>query len=444
MLIEFRVKNFKSFRDEQIFSMVANAESDFPQNTFSHPVIPKNKLLTSAAFYGANASGKSNLVHALRFVKDFVLHSDNNKVGGKISLKPFCLDLDSQNQPSEFEVTFIQENVRYRYGFVVNSERILEEWLIAYPNPRGAGQTWFERSIYLEGKADFEKDQEKWKFGASLIGDKKRLADYTRPNVLFLTQAVKLDHKQLAQVYQWFDQILQVIYANKLPETLTLASLQHDQQLGQEITQLLREADVGINGYSIEEKEFEEQDLVEDTPEPIRNIIGNFNKSMRELGAKNLNLRLHHTNVDTELEIPFALQDESFGTLKLLERGGPILYALKQGQVLVIDELDASLHPLLLRKLIIKPFNDKAKNPKGAQLIFNTHNTSLLDNNFDEPLLQRDQIWLVQKDRSGASKIYSLLDFRPRKEEAFQKNYLQGRYGAIPVITDLISVGDND
>ncbi|MBI1882344.1 MAG: ATP-binding protein [Chloroflexi bacterium] len=419
MLIEFRVKNFKSFRDEQIFSMVASSDKSLPENTIATKLLGGRRLVRSAVLYGANASGKSNLVRALNFAQNFVEESAKRKRGTEISVQPFRLDSDSSKSPSEFEINFIHQEVRYQYSFSVGRQRVYEERLIAYP--KNLPQIWFERAP----KPDSEESD--WYFGPQLKGEKRRLVSVTRPDVLFLSVAATFNHEQLSNVYEWFSDYLVVIDTSRdvdFLEQRTAEWVKKNESLYEPIQALLELADLGIINISIEENTYTEDKLPTDMPDELRSYF---------LERKYMEVQMRHRTGDSDsLGVLFPIEDESLGTRRLLGISGPWTDALIHGFIVVVDELDASLHPLLVRFLVNLIHNPKI-NRQNGQLIFNTHDTTLLD----PTLFRRDQVWFVEKDNAGVSHLYPLLDFSPRKEESLAKGYLQGRYGAIPFIGEL-------
>jgi hypothetical protein len=418
MLIEFRVKNFKSFRDEQVFSMVASTDKSLPTNTISTSLLGGRKLVRSAVLYGANASGKSNLIQALGFVQDFVETSAERKRGSEILVQPFRLDSDNGKLPSEFEINFIHLGVRFQYSFSVDYRQVYEERLIAYP--KGLPQIWFERTPIT----DLEKSE--WYFGPQLKGEKNRLISITRPDVLFLSVAATFNHRQLTNVYEWFSDHLRVVDANDAMSSFTYYTAK--QALNSELAYrvikgLLDLADLGIKDFSVEEKSEVEDELPNAMPDELRSAL---------LAVKRLEIQMHHYSKENKIGVSFSFEDESLGTRRFFGLIGPLLDTLIEGYTLVVDELDASMHPILVKSLV-DLFQHPTLNDENAQLIFNTHDTTLLN----ADLFRRDQIWFVEKDKTGASHLYPLLDFSPRKDEALEKGYLQGRYGAIPFLGDI-------
>jgi len=430
MLVQFRLKNYKSFNAEQVLSLAASSDTNLSNNRISPPALGRMKLVRSAVMYGANASGKSNLVSALKFVKDFVRKSYENSPDRPIPINSFQLDLEISKNPTEFEITFIHQDIRYEYGFSVDRERVHEEWLIAYP--KRAAQVWFERP------AKPEASETDWYFGRHLKGEKHKLIPLTRPNVLFLSVAAQFNHPQLSTVYEWFAQYLQVIsddLPKELLEFMTLRNVQKNKELYSKVKELLKIADLGIVDFSIEEQAAISSpiDIPPEAPEEIKTLVDTiFRLSIIDREARQIRVVMQHQiGPDEETGVRFNIKDESQGTRRLFGLSGLLFLALQEGAVLVIDELDASLHPVLARELV-KMFHNPKINTHNAQIIFNTHDTTLLD----LALFRRDQIWFIEKDRNGSSHLYSLLEFKPRKTEAISKGYLQGRYGAIPFLSN--------
>jgi len=424
MLIEFRVKNYKSFKDECVFSMVAGKDNSLPDNTFQ---AGKHTLLKAAAVYGANASGKSNLLKAIEFMREFVLESADptkSRPLGKIDTIPFLLDNHSDEEPSEFAIVFIHGEKQYEYGFSVDTKRIHEEWLFVTepsdpkkPNPRP--QTWFTRSW------DNEAQKYDWKFGSLLRGAKVRLREETLENSLFLSKAAYSNHPQLLKVYEWFNTFLRTHKQKDLGPHRT-AKILHDKQyafIRNMIVDLIKKADLGISGLSAKEKKFSPNEIKFPDEIPTKERE-RFLKHMEE--HPQYDIKFEHKG--SEGSATFPLEWESEGTQRLFALLGPLLDTVANGFTVCLDELESSLHPELVHFVI--EFVHKWYPENKAQLIFTTHDTTLLDNE----LFRRDQIWFTQKLKNGSTDLYSLLDHKARKGEAWQKGYLSGRYGAVPII----------
>ena len=430
MLVEFRVKNYRSIKDEQVLSLVATADNTLKDNYID---VGKLRLLKSAGIYGPNASGKSNLIRAMRTMQQMILNSADAKPGSDTLTEQFLFDDKSQKEPTSFEIIFYHDKIRYQYGFTATKERIYDEWLFAAP--KKSNQKWFERSFDKKtGKTD-------WKFGSYYKGEKMNLADKTRDNALFLSVAAQWNHKQLTGVYKWLGKRLRIILpysplesaTAELPLESVTAKLLSDKTNSFElvISAIMREADFGISGLRIRPADTNVD--VNDIPFPDKiqketraRIVKLMEKQMEKDSLFERVEVLHKSEKGDD--IPLSIKEESDGTQRFLQLVGPWLISIKLGITLFVDELEASLHPLLTRELI-KIFQDPDINKSGAQLVFATHDTTLLD----PELFRRDQIWFTEKDNNGATQLFPLSDYKPRRGEAIQKGYLSGRYGAIPI-----------
>ncbi|MCM2329695.1 hypothetical protein SAMN05216229_11642 [Geopseudomonas sagittaria] len=421
MLIEFRAKNFRSLRDEQVLSLVASKDKSLlDTHTQATGINAAPALLRSAVIYGANASGKSNLIKALQYMRGVVIESATAiQPGQPYSVQPFRLDMESAKQPTEFEVTFLLDGVRYQYGFSMTSQRILSEYLLVYKSFKP--QRWFERHL------DLETGKDVYEFSASLKGPKGVWEGATRPNSLFLSMAVQLNSEALRPIFDWFAN--QLLILNELNPLNMNVSIQKLKQVEgrREICNFLSAADISIADIDIVTRKVPGQSVHFD-------LAGGKTEVRMEEVEEN-QLRFHH--VTDKGKAIFELADESGGTRSLLFLSGAVLDILANGRILVIDELDTSLHTLLVRELV-RLFHTPEVNANGAQLIFSTHDTSLLD---DPDLFRRDQIWFVEKDRDQASQLVALVEFSPRKNEALERGYLMGRYGGIPFIGNTLGLG---
>lgn len=414
MLVEFRVKNFKPFQDECVLSMVASSDKSLAENTIPTKLFGQNKLLRSVVVYGANASGKSSLIEAMGFMRDLVIDSNKHNSDDEIPRQPFLLDSKSHQLPSEFEVTFMHHGIRYQYGFSVDQQRVHEEWLLAYP--KGRAQTWCQRTL------NTDNDTYDWYFGPNFRGEKKPLKEQTKSNILFLSKGDNLNNQQLTSVYKWFAHEFKFVESRRHGELrhYTATRSKEDPSFYARLQRLLQIADLGITDVSVQEKNL----VVEDLPAHLQ-----FLSSALE-GGSQVEIKMLHETKEGD-KVPLSLNVESLGTQQFFAMGGPLIDTLLNGYILCVDELDDSLHPNLVRALV-SMFHNPELNPHHAQLIFNTHDTTLLDSS----LFRRDQIWLIEKNSAGASHLYSLLDYSPRKDEALAKGYLLGRYGAIPFIRE--------
>jgi predicted ATP-dependent endonuclease of OLD family len=408
VLLRFRFSNFRSFRDEQELSLIAGPFTDLP-DVVRHPAGIKEGVLPGAAIYGANASGKTNVIQAMGFMASAVSLSHRAwRPDGPIPREPFVAN-ESTLEPSEIEADFLLAGVRHRYGFRIDSEAVLEEWLYVYP--KGKKQTWFHR-----------KRGNPIVFGNKMPGENRTIENLTRHNSLFLSAAAQNAHEALLPIFTWLSGLLSVL-GDRSEYREHTARLCSELDYKNEIARLVSVADLGIAEMSVEECK-----LPDKTKEHLEALVTTLNlpKAATLLETKQAIRFLHRLGSST---VPFDMDQESDGTLAYLALLGPAVEAIKKGTPLLIDELDASLHPLLATQLI-RLFNSPSSNPKGAQLIFNTHDTNLLSSG----VLRRDQIWFTEKGNDATSHLYPLSDFKPRRQENLQNGYLQGRYGAIPFI----------
>jgi AAA15 family ATPase/GTPase len=426
MLIQFTIENFRSFREAQTFSMVA--ASRLKRLKQSNTFAPPNKdlkvpdLLKCAAIFGANASGKSNFVKALRFVESMVLSSSSADPKGKISVQPFRLNSSSAKQDSRFEIEFIEQDIRFQFGFTVNTQRITSEWLLAY---------YTSRSTELYNRQFNEQEgQETYTFGRSLEGGRLRKdwAGQTGPKTLYLSRVVQAssdEYKQLKIPFEWFARRLRVeprVERANLEASFSTQYCENEARKLQ-VIDFLKRFDIPVSDILIEEKSM--------VPEEVLSIFNEeFKDRLSELYGvdETLKLReprfLHEDHEGNRIE--FSLSDESDGTINLFAFAAKWLEVSKNDYVLVVDELDSSLHPLAVWELVRKLSEDNSR----AQLIFTTHDITILRSK----LLRRDQVYFVSTNLNRASSLYSLQDFKGREEDAFEDRYLQGRYGATPVI----------
>ncbi len=424
VLVEFSVENFLSFRDEQRFSMVASKERADSKGVIEAAKSGDDGLLACAAIYGPNAAGKSNLVQAINYVKVLITNSFNRGLDDGTGIQTFRLDAQYRDQATKFEVIFLQNKVRYDYSLVVNANVVVEESLYAYP--KGKAQLWYRRSH------DHQTGKPVLSPGRNLRGKLDVLRSFVRPNLPVLSLAILSNHPQLTEVYYWFDQKLTIWLNNSNPNsnpaqerqfmTVIVAGMP---QIHKPLSQLLHLADVGIRELNVREDittSIAMDDATEVLPFRIHEEPQRRQRYVRFL---------HGGTPDSLNDSLFSIEDESRGTQQLFVLGTVLLNGLQRDQIVIVDEMDASLHPQLVRSLVGLYQNDSHHE---AQLIFNTHDASLLGAN----LLERDQIWFVEKDNKGASHLYPLLEFQPQEtDESLEESYLRGRFGAVPLIDRL-------
>lgn len=394
--------------------MVASAISERPETLV--PTGAGIQLLRAAAVYGPNASGKSALFHALSFMRVAVLGSHRSWVpSGGIPRTPFALDGGSASSPSLFAVDVLLDGVRYEYGFTVNSVRVLEEWLFAYP--RGRKQEWFTR--------DSSRDVE-FAFSRSLPGENRAISALTRPNSLFLSAAAQNNHEQLMPVFRWFAENLWIVDDDSRGSFENFAvELCRVESNRKALLASLVAADLGVTNIEFSEGGFAPDGELSSKP------------SAKFLPPRSFDsrVRLWHAGGDSKPNVALPFEQESRGTRTLFALLGVVVLCLSHGGTLVVDELDQSLHSHLARQ-IVAGFMSPTGNPRPAQLLFNTHDTNLLS----EDLLRRDQVWFTEKTSDGATRLFPLTDFRARKLENLERGYLQGRYGAVPSLSDPFDV----
>lgn len=368
--------------------------------------------LPAVAVYGANASGKSNVLRALHFVCRAVEDSHVNwKPQQRIPRHPFKMRSDRSDEVTTFQADFVVDETQYEYKLSVEGERVVEESLHSFPEVRP--------------RLMFRRRGDEFSFGKLFGGPNQLIKNLVRPNSLFLSAAAQNNHETLLPIYNWFANAVRFVVGPRDEPSGSTLAMCTDIARKPVLERFLAAADFGLTGV-----EFQERDL----PEETKRIFTALTTAVPEAAER---IQFPERVADVSFvhrcengePVRFGPRDESTGTLAYFGLLGPVIETLEQGGVLCVDELERSLHPLLALE-IIRIFNNRERNPKGAQLIFNTHDTNLLDSN----VLRRDQVWFTEKDACGATHLYPLTDFKPRKEENLERGYLQGRYGAIPFL----------
>ncbi len=396
MLVNFTFKNFRSFRDEMTLSLEATPIQELAEAVVD---VYGEQLLPVAVMYGANSSGKSNVLKALKAMRDVLLNSVKLNPKDRLEADPFSLDISSPEQPTSFEIQFTIDKSKFRYGFDYNTDSILNEWLYE----KRIGEREFE--LFLRSGDEFKVSKTRFPEG---LGKPSA----TPSNRLFVSLVAQLNGKISQSILDWFSNIEYMSgmdgkgYSGK-----TLEMLFKNEEGAESIRQFFKESNLGFDTLYIEPEALNKNKM---KAESVHNL---FDEKGNLAGSRNF---------PTE-------KMESEGTKKLIEIAGPIFDAIISGKVLVVDELDAKLHPFLTRK-ILGLFMDKEINKQGAQLIFATHDTNLLNLQY----LRRDQIWFTEKDATDSTELYSLVEFRDdngnkvRNDRNIEKDYINGRYGAIP------------
>ncbi|ARU60606.1 hypothetical protein CBW65_05555 [Tumebacillus avium] len=396
MLLEFSVENFRSIKERLTLSMLAaEEETDLEQNLIHTDAYREGAILRSAVIYGANASGKTNVLRAFEFMVYFIATSHRLQKGDKlIEVSPFRMDESCANSPSKFEVIFIHEGMKYAYGLALDQEQVHEEYLYSFPH--GKQQLIFERKNTTD--YEFGSDHE----------EQSLLAKRTLGNASYLALATQFNYSKANQVFDWFAfQTHPWVTLYGLPTFHHTVDIMVDDENSRDMVMgILKSADLGIRDVGINKYEINPR-------LPQKYDIRFFREIIREGIVESFD---------------FKYEEESKGTQRFFNLLGPVVTVLEVGALIIADELENSLHPLMMEQ-IVKLFNDPVHNPHGAQLIFTTHNTNLLD----QRLFRRDQIWFTEKKpETFSTDLYSLCEFVPRQDEDYEAGYLNGRYGAIP------------
>lgn len=395
MILEFTIGNFLSFRDNKTLSMEATKIKEFPNNVVNNG---KYKLLRSAVIYGANSSGKSNLIKALQFMLETIKNSSKLNSTDELCVTPFALNKDTAQKPSYFELLFVINKVRYRYGFEIDTKKIYSEWLYVLPH-----ESKLTKDMLL-----FARDNQEIVI-AEEFNEGKGLAEKNRENGLFLSVCDQFNGEISKKI------ISNLNFIN-LPSGIDHAKSSI------------------MTSIFMENLEADTKEFFKNMQLGFTDIIMSPENKIKALTIHNLYNKKGEIVGDYKFKI---LESESAGTNKLFDLAGFILFGLKFGKPVVIDELDAKLHPILTHK-IIELFNSPETNKLNAQLIFATHDTNLLGCS----CFRRDQIWFTEKDTTESTDLYSLVEFKEpdgtkvRNDRSFEKDYITGRYGAIPFIGD--------
>ena len=417
MLVAFSLTNRACFRDQQELSMEA-VKGTADRFAFDTDVKQAPRLNRVAALYGPNGSGKSLFVEGLRFARYFVLSSSReSQAGDEIPYQPFLFDEESRKSPTVFETAFIQDGTLYQYGFAVDAVRVHREWLLAWP-PGGKMRRLVERFV------DPDTGKEEYKFGPSVRGSKSVWRDNTRPNALVVSTAVQLNSDAFRPVVDWFRR-LRAIGSGGLLSTYTADVIDKDEEAKQRVLKLLRAADISAADVEVDKEVIDLEDLKEHLSS---NLVEKLAKERPTLERPRPKL-VHRFGGNGESHA-LDLEEESGGTQRYFSLAGPWLDVLDNDRVVVVDELDRSLHPLLVASLV-RQFNQEANgDPCRAQLVMTVHDVTLLQEELD-----RGQVWLTEKDReTEAASLTPVSDYRPRKDEALMRGYLGGRYGGVPVV----------
>ncbi|MBK7633193.1 MAG: ATP-binding protein [Saprospiraceae bacterium] len=432
MLIEFRISNYRSIGDEQIISLVPSPkQKDFESNII---VQDNYNILNGLAFYGPNSSGKSNVLSAFELFDRFLYLSTKTNSTAKLPYDPFLLREGYDHKPFMMEMTFLVDGIRYRYGFEFNELRVTGEWLFRKKTGR-------EVELFLR-EGDIIEVFSSLKASQKIID---AAIEATRDNALFLSFCDLFNIDEAKTIFKWFDKFIYVDGLDTSREAIQTIRLLENEKYNLQIKEYLNMLNLGIYDLKIDKKEFDPNELPENLSDATRNSL------LRELGGKTgVKVNAVHSFYGlsgelTDNKVAWPLeQRESEGTKKAFHFSGPVLYTLINGGVLIVDEIEAKMHPLITLNTI-KLFLDKKTNPKNAQIIFATHDTNILH----YAKLRRDQINFVEKNQWESTEIFALSDFRYKNDNLKErhdidkeKRYLEGRYGAIPEFKKSLSLAN--
>jgi AAA15 family ATPase/GTPase len=420
MLIQFTVGNFKSFKDKATLSLEATNDDWREDDNVARG--GNKRLVKAAAIYGPNAGGKSNFLVAMAQFRELVKESSKDSQQGEpIPVKPFRLHSTTEGAPSFFEAIFMQKGTRYRYGFEATQQAILSEWLFSQADSIRETRLFTREKEAIEATDSFKEG--------------KGLEKRTRPNALFLSVAAQFNGEIAGEVMNWMNQFRNISGLDDEAYMNFTANLLNDPGYGPLIRELVKQVDMGIE--NLELREIGRDKIPEIIPKNLPQVV---REMFLRTVAVAFAVKTFHKRFDAADKpagiVEFDLKaDESAGTQKFVAMTGPFLHTLREGSVLFVDELEARLHPLLT-KALVGLFNSSA-NRKNAQLIFAAHDEGLLD----PQRIRRDQVWFVEKNVFGASRLFCLDEIKGvRKEARFAKEYLLGQFGGVPRVGDLQEV----
>lgn len=424
MLISFSVENFRSIRDLQTLSM---GEPRLDHHLeWSHLFEAGNRrLLKSAAIFGPNASGKSNILRAMIWFRQFVLSSSKEtQAGEKIDIQPFRLSTGKEKAPTHFEIEFLIKGFEYRYGFEVTAKKVESEWL-------------FRKLPSAKPAMLFTREGGNFNVSADFFREGKGLEERTRENALFLSVCAQFNGTESEKVINWMQRFRWVSGLSESGFYAFTAQRLAEPGYQEKLLELAKKADFNIASLRSEIEELAAASLPPDMPAKMRE---------QALAQKwiRADIKTTHEKRDDDGKVVGRVEfdlakDESQGTQKFIALSGPITHTLEQGSILVVDEIEARLHPLLTQALV--DLFHSPVNRKNAQLVFAAHDVTLLD----PDRFRRDQVWFTEKDETGATDLYSLAEFDPaqvRPGTKFSRQYLLGLFGAVPKLAHFQEAAD--
>lgn len=415
MIIRFGCSNFLSFDEYQEIIFTASTLKDREKCIF-FPKGFNDGVLSSMAIYGANASGKTNFLLAIKKIVGLIVDSSTKKKNAKIACNTYKLRDDNSEKESIFDIDFIANEKHYHYGFSLYKGVVKSEWLYSYAYARRESR-----------KILFYRDYEEYYFGRSLKGNNKSIEKMVGKNQLFISMAGIQGHEEIKHIYNFFEKKIKFRFEMQLDQN-SIAEHLEDKTKAKKIVALMKPLGVGIERLEVKTRQPTEQEkhLADRLKELLLSMMNA--ESVESIGRfKEVKVFKKTKNGK---EVVFKLGAESRGTISLIALLAPAIEVLEKGGVFVVDEIDCSLHPLLTNELI-KIFNNREKNPLGAQLLFSTHEATILGTGD----LRRDQIWIVEKEDEGCSTVIPLTDFKLRNNAKIREGYLDGRFGGVPSLT---------
>lgn len=442
MLLRYGCENFRSISEYQEILLTAEQDQDDSESSLITNEGFRGQLLPIIEIYGGNGSGKTNLLLILRYIVSKILNSAHGDTD-KIFVPKFKLDKECKTKASTFDIDFICNEKHYYYGFSIKDNIVIEEWLyqISY-GLRKSTTTLFYRDIDAE---------EEFTFGKALKGNNKNIASVTGKGCLFLSMAAKSEHQLLSEIFKYFEESYEFRFSVELNER-NIGESMFKHNVKSQISKFLSLVDVGAVEVDVKEKEFDEKQIT-----IFKSISGMMNDVFKALGNEsNMNPESFSEMMEDAKEyqitvfrndsegnrVPFSFTQESLGTRALISFLASAFQVLRNGGVFIVDEVESSLHTLLTLK-IVELFSNKKSNPNNAQLVFSTHETQLM--NFEG--VRRDEIWLAEKCQNGSTKVASLLEYSIDKRSNWRKGYIEGRFGAIPIlgyVDEFNLFGDHD
>ncbi|MHB1017089.1 MAG: AAA family ATPase [Coriobacteriia bacterium] len=420
MLVEFTVSNFRSVREPQTLSLVANQKyPDLRGNTLDPEAkgAARRHLLKGVAIYGPNASGKSSVLKALTFMSQFIANSAAHLPGSPTGAVPFAFDETTRDAPSEFEVFFIVGGIMYQYGFAIDPRIVREEYLYSFAS--GRRTTLYKRARKGDGTYD-------WSTGKAFRLD-AAIRGKVREDNLLLSVGPQFNDAALRPLHAWFAGSVKFLHLGigtpgPLAPNFTAEMIDKGGTRRDQIVKLLRAADFGVQDARVSHHKFPVSEL----PMLDQLPTGLADQLKREGFLDALNIQLQHRTLGGEA-MGLELQEESDGTQRFFQLVGPWIDVLENNHILLVDELESSLHPMLVQELLNLFFSHPESR---AQIVFTTHDPTLLD----AGVLRRDQIWFTERNPGCETRLYPLSEYRPRNDEALMKGYLSGRWGALPIL----------